>query len=65
MNLFDKLNKNVIFLTAASAHFLLGITVEESPETLNITAAEALTDIHLSYLNAGSDIITTILAQTH
>lgn len=61
MNLFDKLNKNVIFFDGGLGSLLIakGITAEESPETLNITAAEALTDIHLSYLNAGSDIVTT------
>ena len=61
MNLFDKLNKNVIFFDGGLGSLLIakGITAEESPETLNITDAKALTDIHLSYLNAGSDIVTT------
>ncbi|HOJ36247.1 MAG TPA: homocysteine S-methyltransferase family protein, partial [Clostridiales bacterium] len=61
MTLFEKLNKDVIFFDGGLGSLLIakGVTTDEPPEFLNITAPEALIDIHLSYLNAGSDIITT------
>ncbi|MBR2723957.1 MAG: homocysteine S-methyltransferase family protein [Ruminococcus sp.] len=61
MNIKEKLGKELLFFDGAMGTELQkrGLKSGELPERLNITNPEAITEIHLSYLEAGSDIIST------
>lgn len=61
MNIKELLNKRRIYFDGGMGTLLQkrGLTAGEKPETWSITHPEVLTDIHLQYLNAGSNVITT------
>ena len=61
MNIKSLLNKRRIYFDGGMGTLLQkkGLKPGENPELWNITHAEDITDIHLSYLNAGSNVITT------
>ena len=61
MNIRELLNKRRIYFDGGMGTLLQqrGLTAGEKPELWNITHPEVLTDIHLQYLNAGSNVITT------
>lgn len=61
MNIRELLNKRRIYFDGGMGTLLQqrGLTAGEKPEMWNITHSEVLTDIHLQYLNAGSNVITT------
>ncbi len=61
MNIRDLLNKRRIYFDGGMGTLLQkrGLTAGEKPENWNITRADDITDIHLAYLNAGSNVITT------
>lgn len=61
MNIKELLNKRRIYFDGGMGTLLQkrGLTAGEKPELWNITRAEDITDIHLAYLNAGSNVITT------
>ena len=61
MNIKEKLGKELLFFDGAMGTELQkrGLKTGELPERLNITKPEVIRDIHLSYLEAGSDIIST------
>lgn len=54
------LNKTRLYFDGGMGTLLQqrGLTVKEKPEEWNITHPEIITEIHLEYLNAGSNIIT-------
>ena len=61
MNIRELLNKRRIYFDGGMGTLLQkkGLKPGEKPELWNITHAEDITDIHLAYLNAGSNVITT------
>lgn len=61
MNIRELLNKRRIYFDGGMGTLLQkkGLKAGELPEMWNITHPEVLTEIHLSYLNAGSNVITT------
>ena len=61
MNIKSLLNKRRIYFDGGMGTLLQkkGLKPGEKPELWNITHAEDITDIHLAYLNAGSNVITT------
>ena len=61
MNIRELLNKKRLYIDGGMGTLLQkrGLTPGELPETWNLTHPEDITDIHLSYLKAGSNIITT------
>ncbi len=61
MNIRELLNKRRIYFDGGLGTLLQkrGLKAGEKPETWNLTHPEVLTDIHLSYLNAGSNVITS------
>ncbi len=61
MNIKENLGKSLIFFDGAMGTELQkrGLKTGELPERLNLTNPEAITDVHLSYLQAGSDVIST------
>ncbi len=60
MNIKEKLGKDILFFDGAMGTELQkrGLKTGELPERLNLTNPEVITDIHKSYLFAGSDIIS-------
>ena len=60
MNFKEFLKENLVFLDGGMGTMLqsYGIASGEKSETWNITHPDIIKDIHLSYLNAGSNIIT-------
>lgn len=61
MKILDRLNNEFIFFDGGMGSLLQksGLPNGELPERWNITNPEKIVDVHLSYLKAGSDIITT------
>ncbi len=61
MNIRDYLNKERLYSDGGFGTLLQarGLMAGEKPEMWNITRPEDITAIHLEYLNAGSDIIST------
>lgn len=61
MNIKEKLGKELLFFDGAMGTELQkrGLKTGELPERLNLTNPETITEIHRSYLEAGSDIIST------
>ncbi len=61
MNIRDLLGKQRLYFDGGMGTLLQskGLTAGELPELWNITHADEVKDIHLSYLRAGSNIITT------
>lgn len=61
MNIKDRLGKEFLFFDGAMGTELQkrGLKTGELPERLNISNPDVITDIHRSYLTAGSDIIST------
>ncbi len=61
MNIRELLNKQRIYFDGGMGTLLQkkGLTAGEKPEMWNITHADDITEIHLAYLNAGSNVITT------
>ncbi len=61
MNIKNLLNKKRLYIDGGMGTLLQkrGLQAGELPEIWNLTRPEDITDIHLSYLNAGSNIITT------
>ena len=61
MNIRDLIGKQRLYFDGGMGTLLQskGLTAGELPELWNITHADEVKDIHLSYLNAGSNIITT------
>lgn len=59
--LLQKLGKEMLFLDGAMGTMLQekGLLCEELPETINMTHAAEVADIHRQYIEAGSDIILT------
>lgn len=58
-NILDKLGKEMLFFEGAMGTMLQaeGLCAGELPEKWNITHPDIITNVHLSYLNAGADII--------
>ncbi|GAU78612.1 homocysteine S-methyltransferase family protein [Fusibacter sp. 3D3] len=61
MSLKSKIENEYLIFDGAMGTYLQksGLKLGELPELLNFTKAELIEDIHLKYLEAGSDIITT------
>lgn len=61
MNIKELLNQKRLYIDGGMGTLLQkrGLSSGELPETWNITHPDDITDIHLSYLKAGSNIITT------
>lgn len=61
MNIKDYLNKERLYSDGGFGTLLQarGLKAGEKPEMWNITRPDDITSIHLEYLNAGSDIIST------
>lgn len=61
MNIKERLSKELLFFDGAMGTELQkrGLKTGELPERLNLTNPEVITEIHRSYLEAGSDIIST------
>lgn len=61
MNIKELLNKKRLYIDGGMGTLLQkrGLQAGELPENWNITHPDDITDIHLSYLKAGSNIITT------
>ena len=61
MDIRNLLNKKRLYIDGGMGTLLQkrGLTAGELPEMWNLTHADDITDIHLSYLRAGSNIITT------
>lgn len=61
MKILDRLNNEFLFFDGGMGSLLQksGLPNGELPERWNITNPEKIVDVHLSYLKAGSDIITT------
>ncbi len=61
MNIRELLDKRRIYFDGGMGTLLQkrGLSAGEKPELWNITHADDITDIHLAYLNAGSNVITT------
>ncbi|MBR3816587.1 MAG: homocysteine S-methyltransferase family protein [Clostridia bacterium] len=60
MNIRELLNKRRIYFDGGMGTLLQqrGLTAGEKPEMWSITHPEVLTEIHLQYLNAGSNVIS-------
>ena len=61
MQLLELLKNNVIYLDGGMGTLLQkrGLTAGELPEYWNITHSDVIVDIHKSYLDAGSNVIST------
>ena len=61
MNIKDYLNRERLYSDGGFGTLLQarGLKAGEKPETWNITRPDDITAIHLEYLNAGADIIST------
>lgn len=61
MNIKELLNKKRLYIDGGMGTLLQkrGLTPGEKPENWNLTHPDDITDIHLSYLKSGSNIITT------
>lgn len=61
MKLLDRLNNDFLFFDGGMGSLLQksGLPNGELPERWNITNSDKIVDVHLAYINAGSDIITT------
>ena len=61
MKIIDLLGKQRLYFDGGMGTLLQakGLKAGELPELWNITHPDIIKDIHLSYLNAGSNIITT------
>ena len=61
MTILEKLQNSLVFFDGAMGTELQkkGLKTGELPERLNVTNSEAITQIHLSYLEAGCDVIST------
>jgi len=61
INIKEKLGKELLFFDGAMGTELQkrGLRTGELPERLNLTNPEVIEEIHRSYLDAGSDIIST------
>ena len=61
MNIKELLNKKRLYIDGGMGTLLQkkGLQPGEKPENWNLTHPDDITDIHLSYLKAGSNIITT------
>ena len=61
MNIKELLNKKRLYIDGGMGTLLQkrGLQPGEKPESWNITHPDDITDIHLSYLKAGSNIITS------
>ena len=61
MTILEKLKNSLIFFDGAMGTELQkrGLRTGELPEMLSLTHPEVIEEIHLSYLNAGSDVIST------
>lgn len=59
MKITDRLGKEILFFEGGMGTTLQkkGLSPSELPETWNITHSDIITDIHLSYLDAGCNII--------
>ena len=57
----EKLKKRTLIFDGAMGTMLQkkGLKLGELPESLNITNSKVIVEIHKSYIEAGSDIITT------
>jgi 5-methyltetrahydrofolate--homocysteine methyltransferase len=61
MNILDYIKTHKVYLDGAMGSMLQskGILTSKTPELLNITHPDVITDIHTAYFNAGSNIINT------
>ncbi|MGN9164232.1 homocysteine S-methyltransferase family protein [Tissierellaceae bacterium HCP3S3_D8] len=61
MDIRGELKNRILIFDGAMGTMLQssGLKLGELPEVLNITSPEAIIDIHRSYIDSGSDIITT------
>lgn len=61
MDIRDKLKSDILIFDGAMGTMIQnkGLKLGELPEILNITSPETIVAIHKSYINAGSNIITT------
>ena len=61
MNLLEYLNNNILYLDGGMGTLLQkrGLLPGELPERWNITHSDIIIDIHKSYLDAGSNVIST------
>lgn len=61
MNIMEALQQRIVFFDGGMGSILQekGLLPGELPGTWNISHPEILTDIHLKYLEAGADIVTT------
>ncbi len=61
MNVIEYLKENILCLDGAMGTLLQerGLAVGELPETWNITHPETVEEIHLSYFDAGSNVVST------
>lgn len=61
MNIKELLNKKRLYIDGGMGTLLQkrGLSAGELPENWNLTHPDDITDIHLSYLKSGSNIITT------
>lgn len=61
MNLLEQIGQRIVYCDGGLGSLLQenGLQAGELPGTWNITHPEVLEDIHLAYLEAGADIITT------
>ncbi len=59
--LLDKIGKNVMYFDGAMGTQLIGLKLNNTKltEMINITDRQIIKDIHISYLEAGCDFITT------
>lgn len=61
MNLLQKIEQGFVFFDGGMGTLLqdMGLQAGELPETWNVLHPDRITQLHLDYLNAGSDILTT------
>lgn len=61
MKITDLLGKRIVFFDGAMGSMLQknGLKAGELPEIMNITQGDVIKNIHLNYLDAGCDLITT------
>ena len=59
--ILDELGKRILFFDGAMGTLLQarGLKPGELPETWNLSHPDVVRDIHLQYLRAGADVITT------
>ena len=59
--ILDELGKRILFFDGAMGTLLQarGLQPGELPETWNLSHPDVVRDIHLQYLRAGADVITT------